>query len=84
MQLLKRYEFAINYNKCKFLKHSVEYLGYVISEAGVTLSDRHVEAVKRFPVPTSVVQVQRFLGLVNYFRSLSQISQLKPNHFIVC
>lgn len=43
--LLKRYSFQINFQKCKFLKTNVEYLGYNITPEGITLSSRHVEAV---------------------------------------
>lgn len=66
--LLKTHNFKLNYDKCKFLKTKVEYLGYIISSEGVTLSNRHVEAVKSFPLPRKLIEVQRFLGLTNYFR----------------
>ena len=66
--LLKKYEFTVNFNKCQFLRNTIEYLGYIISPSGITLSDRHVNAVKCFLTPTKVVEVQRFLGLTNYFR----------------
>lgn len=66
--LLKRYNFQVNYKKCAFLKTTVEYLGYIITPEGITLSSRHVEAVKNFPRPRRILEVQRFLGLTNYFR----------------
>jgi hypothetical protein len=66
--LLKKYNFEVNYLKCKFLKTKVEYLGYLISKEGVTLSDRHVVAIKNFPEPKNTHEIQRFLGLVSYFR----------------
>jgi len=68
LTLLKQYAFKLNYDKCLFLKTTIEYLGYIISPEGITLSSRHVEAVQNFPRPTKVVEVQRFLGLTNYFR----------------
>jgi len=34
----------------------------------ITLSERHVEAIKRFPFPKNVIELQWFLGLVNFFR----------------
>jgi len=34
----------------------------------MTLSSRHVNAVEKFPQPKKIVDVQRFLGLTNYFR----------------
>lgn len=65
---LKRHNFRLNYNKCLFLKTTIEYLGYIITKHGITLSSRHVEAVKNFPQPKKIIEVQRFLGLINYFR----------------
>lgn len=79
---LKRHNFQVNFNKCLFLKSTIEYLGYIISPDGITLSSRHVEAVKNFPVPKKVVQVQRFLGLTNYFRKFIKdyASKARPLH----
>lgn len=68
MLILKNYEFELNYKKCHFLKTKIEYLGYTISADGITLSDHHVQAVKKFPTPSKTIEVQRFLGLTNYFR----------------
>ncbi|XP_029169193.1 uncharacterized protein LOC114939131 [Nylanderia fulva] len=66
--LLKMYGFELNYQKCKFLRKQVEFLGYVISGEGVTISPRHTEAVKNYRQPRDKLQLQRFLGLANYFR----------------
>lgn len=65
---LKTYNFTLNFQKCKFLKTSIEYLGYIITPSGITLSSRHVEANQKFPQPRKLIEVQRFLGLTNYFR----------------
>lgn len=65
--ILKQYSLKLNIEKCLFLKTKIEYLGYVISHEGITLSPRHTEAIQAFPQPTKVVELQRFLGLTNYF-----------------
>lgn len=48
--LVKRYNLQLNFQKC-FLRTSIEYLGYIISFSGITLSSKHVDAVDRFPQP---------------------------------
>lgn len=58
----------INWGKCRFLQRKVEFLGHVIGEGSVRPSAHKTEAVKRFPEPTNVRQVQAFLGLTGYFR----------------
>jgi len=64
---LKQYRFELNYKKCLLLRKSIEFLGYVISREGITLSKRHVEAIHDFQQLRNVLEVQRFLGLANYF-----------------
>lgn len=66
--LLKKFNFELNYEKCQFLKNKIEFLGYIISPQGITLSDRHTNAINNFPQPRTVLEVQRFLGVTNYFR----------------
>jgi len=75
--LLKRYGFEVNYKKCLFLKTKIEFLGYVISHNEATLSPRHTEAINKFKQPTNVHEVQRFLGLTNYFRKFIKDFSLK-------
>ena len=54
--------------KCHFVKREVLYLGYVVSESGISADKSKVEAVEKFPVPTSVKQVRSFVGLTSYYR----------------
>lgn len=55
----------------------IEYLGYMVSPSGITLSARHTEAVKKFPRLKKLVEIQRFLGLCNYFRKFIQNYAIK-------
>lgn len=66
--LLRKYNFELNLPKYQFLRTTIEYLGYIISPSGITLSDRHTNAVQKFPWPKNAHEVQQFLGLTNYFR----------------
>lgn len=66
--LLKRHKLELNLAKCSFLRKEIEYLGYWMSEGGISFCQRHVEAVLNYPPPTNVRQLQGFLGLCNYFR----------------
>lgn len=58
----------INWSKCCFLKREVEFLGHTIGNGLVRPSERKTEAVRRFPEPRTVRQIQAFLGLTGYFR----------------
>lgn len=58
----------LNPTKCKFLKKEVTYLGHKCTIEGVQPDQRLVEAIQLFPVPTTIKQLQSFLGLANYYR----------------
>ena len=53
--------------KCVFAKSEVKYLGHILSGEGVTVDPKTVEAVSQFPVPTTVKELQSFLGLATYY-----------------
>ena len=54
--------------KCKFAQGELEYLGYVVSRAGLKTNPRLVAAIREFPTPSSVHEVRRYLGLTSYYR----------------
>ncbi len=55
-------------SKCSFAKRSVEFLGHIVSENGITPDERKIEAIKKFPTPKNVDHVRSFLGLTGFFR----------------
>ena len=54
--------------KCTLFQKQVEFLGYVISPAGVATDTRKIEAVEKWPVPQNVTEIKTFLGLCSYYR----------------
>ncbi|KAL5009890.1 hypothetical protein ScPMuIL_012195, partial [Solemya velum] len=58
--------------KCQIAKKELVYLGHMISEEGISTNPNKVEAVKHWPVPNSVKDVQKFLGLASYYRCFVQ------------
>lgn len=58
----------INWKKCQFLQPRVEYLGHVICDGFIYLSECKTKAVMKFARPRNIKQVQSFLGLTGYFR----------------
>ena len=54
-------------DKCIFGASTIEFLGHDISGDGIRPLSSKVEAVNRFPRPTTVKQLQEFLGMINYY-----------------
>ena len=55
-------------SKCELFKDKVRYLGHVVSSHGVSTDPEKVEAVRSWKPPTSVKDLQSFLGLAGYYR----------------
>ncbi len=54
--------------KCEFHQTRVSFLGYIISADGVAMDNTKVQSVLNWPQPTTVKELQRFLGFANFYR----------------
>ena len=54
--------------KCEFHSESVEYLGYILSPSGLTMSDDKVKIIQDWLEPKKVKDIQFFLGFTNFYR----------------
>ena len=68
LKRLKKNDLFIKPEKCKWKVREVEFLGVVISPREVEMQKEKVEGVLNWPVPQNVKEVQKFLGLTNYYR----------------
>lgn len=59
-------------DKCSFFKKSIDYLGYHINEEGLRPNNENLKAIANYPIPSDAKQVQRFIGLVSFFRRFVQ------------
>jgi len=53
--------------KCKFHSKLVEYLGYILSPSGLTMSDDKVKIIQDWLEPKKVKNIQFFLGFTNFY-----------------
>jgi len=54
--------------KCKWKVREVEFLGVVIGPKEVEMQKEKVEGVLNWPASRNIKEVQKFLGLANYYR----------------
>ncbi len=60
----------LNREKCIFLVDTVEFLGYTITQNKVTVSESKIKTIKDYPVPKSIKDIKKFLGLAGFYRKL--------------
>jgi len=53
--------------KCKFHSELVEYLGYILSPSGLTMSDDKIKIIQDWLKPKKVKDIQSFLGFANFY-----------------
>ncbi|CCO37731.1 Retrotransposable element Tf2 155 kDa protein type 2 [Rhizoctonia solani AG-1 IB] len=72
-------------SKCKFHRTQVEYLGIIVSDQGFSLDTLKIQAVQEWPVPTTVKQIQSFLGFANFLQQfVANFSHMaRPLHNLV-
>jgi hypothetical protein len=62
------HDLYVKADKCLFFQQSISFLGYRISTSGVEMESDCISTVRNWPTPTTVKEVQRFLGFANYYR----------------
>jgi len=70
-EVIKRLEennLYVKLEKCKWKVREVGFLGVVIGPEGIKMEEEKVKGVLEWPVPKCVKDVQKFLGLANYYR----------------
>ncbi|GFW74499.1 hypothetical protein TNCV_2413981 [Trichonephila clavipes] len=67
-EVAKKYGLEIKFKKCQFLKKKIKFLGHIVESGTIKPSPTKTLAVRKFPEPTRIKQVQSFLGLTGYFR----------------
>ena len=65
---LRRHGLVLNVGKCIFGVPELEFLGHRVTAKGISQLPCKVSAVQRFERPWTVKTLQRFLGLINFYR----------------
>ena len=66
--IIKENCLKINLEKCHFFKQEVELLGHTVSTKGISPIANKIKVISEWLPPTSITQLQSFLGAVGYYR----------------
>jgi hypothetical protein len=69
-QILSDLGITLNAKKCFLGFHSIELLGYLVDRLGLSTTEAKAEAVSKIPFPTTLAQLEHFIGLTNWNRHL--------------
>ena len=67
LQRLRENHLYLKLSKCHFFCEEVEYLGHMLSAKGVRTCKSLTDKVMSWPVPQNVKDLQRYLGLAQYY-----------------
>ena len=54
--------------KSEFHRKEVIFLGYIVSRHGLKMDGNKIKTILEWPIPTTVKEVQSFLGFANFYR----------------
>ncbi|KAF9762731.1 Retrovirus-related Pol polyprotein from transposon [Nosema granulosis] len=59
---------SLNRKKCKFFKKEITILGHVVTKGRIKADPEKIEAIRKYPKPTTIKELRSFLGTINYNR----------------
>ncbi|KAI2662392.1 Transposon Tf2-11 polyprotein [Labeo rohita] len=62
------HQLYVKAEKCEFHVHQTSFLGYQVSHQGVKMDSSKIQAVTEWPQPSTIKELQRFLGFANFYR----------------
>ena len=65
---LRKAGLRLKIKKCKLFQTQIDFLGHTVSAKGIQPDSSKVKAILEWPRPTTVKELQSFLGIINYYR----------------
>ena len=83
-ETLKENGLVVNRKKCVLGQPRIEFLGYQVDSTGISPLEHRVDAIRKVPPPTTIKELQSFLGMVNYYRKFVPRAAHHMAHLFDC
>jgi len=82
---LEENDLYVKLEKCKWKVREVEFLEVVIGPEGIKMEKKKVKGVLEWPMPKCIKDIQKFLGLANYYHQFIKefATVARPLHNLV-
>jgi hypothetical protein len=67
LQVLREHKLYVKLSKCIFYQKKIDYLGHIISEEGIEVDPKKIDAIIGWPTPKNVIEVRSCMGLSCYY-----------------
>ena len=72
LEQLRKHSFFANLKKCRFYQDEFHFLRFVILAQRINIEEERIQAVKAWPKPKSIRDIQVFLRFTNFYRRFIQ------------
>ena len=83
-KILEENGLVVNRKKCILGVTTIEFLGHLCDQNGIKPLPAKVDAIRKVKPPTSIKELQRFLGMVNYYRRFIKKAAHHLFHLFEC
>ena len=66
-QKLEQARLKLKPSKCEPFHRQITYLGHIVSAQGIVTDEGKRDAIRKWPTPTTITEVQSFLGFMGYY-----------------
>ncbi|KAJ0458542.1 putative nucleotidyltransferase, Ribonuclease H [Helianthus annuus] len=68
LTLLRKEKLYAKFSKCEFWLQKVQFLGHMVNHEGIHVDPAKIEAITKWKVPQTAMEIRSFLGLAGYYR----------------
>lgn len=65
---LKKFKLTISRDKMNLSLKDIKILGHIVSKDGIKVDSTKTDAINKWPTPTTKRELQRFIGMCNWYR----------------